>query len=95
MLTLGLEQMGQLEGIQGPTTADFQLLMQEVRMRTALKSSTGMLQDELMAEGRVELLHVPPPSTERGSTVNMPKTWQPTSRLPYYTFCSHCLASPA
>jgi hypothetical protein len=27
MLTLELEQMGELEGTQGPTTTDFQLLM--------------------------------------------------------------------
>jgi hypothetical protein len=32
MLTLGLEQMGQLEGIQGPTTADIQLLMRQAWM---------------------------------------------------------------
>jgi hypothetical protein len=32
MLTLGLEQMGQLVGSKGPTTTDFQLLMQEAQM---------------------------------------------------------------
>lgn len=31
MLTLGIDQMGELAESQGPTAADFELLMQETR----------------------------------------------------------------